>query len=155
MSPINIVFVCTGNTCRSPMAEVMASRIFAEAGLAVRVSSAGVSAYCGQPASRHAVSVMEDCGLCLLSHKAALVTKSMLAAAQFVLTMTGSHREVLVSGYPEAKGKVFTLAEYTGGNGNVADPYGGSVDDYRECAAQIRELLVIATAKLKQWNKNQ
>ena len=148
MSAIKIVFVCTGNTCRSPMAEVMAAQIFAEAGLAVDVSSAGVSAFDGQPASRHAVSVMKDGGLCLLSHKAATVSGDMLEAAGLVLTMTGSHRAVLLSDYPAAAGKIFTLAGYVGDDANVADPFGGSVDEYRGCAAQIRKLLMLVAGKL-------
>jgi len=130
------------------MAEVMAARIFAEAGLVVEVSSAGVSAFSGQPASRHALRVMKDGGLCLLSHKAAAVSGGMMEAAALVLTMTRGHRAALLSGYPAAMGKVFTLAEYVGGEADVADPFGGNADEYRACAAQIRELLTLAAEKL-------
>lgn len=150
MTPLKIVIVCTGNTCRSPMAEVMATQIFANAGLEVEVTSAGVNAMHGQPASRHAVTVMKGNGLCLLSHKAAIVSGDMLATAALVLTMTGSHRAVLLSDYPATKGKVFTLAEYVGDDANVADPFGGSVDEYRACAMQIRGLLVLVAEKLRQ-----
>ena len=148
MSAIKIVFVCTGNTCRSPMAEVMAAQIFGEYGLDVEVSSAGVSAFEGQPASKHAVSVMKEGGLCLLSHRANIVSSDMLEAAALVLTMTGGHRAVLLSDYPAVMGKVFTLAEYVGHDEDVADPFGGSVDEYRACAAQIREFLILAAGKL-------
>jgi len=131
------------------MAAAMATQIFAKAGLSAEVFSAGVSAMHGQPASRHAVKVMEDGGLCLLSHRATLVSGDMLDTAVLVLTMTGSHRAILLSDYPATKGKVFTLAEYVGEDLNVADPFGGSEDIYRACAAQIRELLELVAKKLR------
>jgi len=130
------------------MAAAMAVQIFAEAGLIAEVCSAGVNAMNGQPASRHAVKVMGESGLCLLAHKAAIVSDDMLKTAGLVLTMTGSHRAVLLSDYPAIKGKVFTLAEYVGNNQNVADPFGGSEDEYRKCATQIRELLLLTAKRL-------
>ena len=148
MSQLKVMFVCTGNTCRSPMAAVMASQIFEKAGLAVEVLSAGVSAILGQPASRNAASVMKEDGLCLLSHRASIVSGDTLEDTTLVLTMTNSHRAVVLSDYPAYCGKVFTLAEYVGDDVNVADPFGGSVDEYRACASQIRGLLVLAAKKL-------
>jgi len=153
MSPIKVVFICTGNTCRSPMAAAMATQIFTDAGLAAEVSSAGVSAFNKQPASRHAVKVMGDGGLCLLSHRAELVSAAILESANLVFTMTDSHRAVLHSDYPALKEKTFTLAEYVGDDINIADPFGGNEDEYRACAAQIRKLLELAVKKIKEENK--
>jgi len=129
------------------MAAAMASHIFANAGLAVEVFSAGVNAIEGQPASRHAVTVMKEGGLCLLSHKAAIVSADLLGDAALVLTMTDSHRTVLLSDYPAAHEKIFTLAGYVDDNINIADPFGGSKEEYSACAAQIRELLTLAAKK--------
>ena len=143
-----IVFVCTGNTCRSPMAAMLAAQIFNKAGIVAEVISAGVNAWPNQPASRHAISVMEECGLSLVNHKACATSDTLLEDATLVLTMTASHRAVLLSDYPAAKEKIFTLAEYVGQNADVCDPFGGSLEDYRVCAAQIRELLVLAAEKL-------
>ena len=145
----NIVFVCTGNTCRSPMAAALAAQIFAQAGLTAHISSAGVSAWPNQPASRHAITVMEEGGLCLLSHQAAMVSDALVDSATLVLTMTGSHRAVLLSDYPGAKDKIFTLGEYAGEAVDVSDPFGGSLAEYRACAAQIKGLLLRVAKRLK------
>ena len=149
MSPKKIIFVCTGNTCRSPMAAAMAAQIFAEAGLAAEIFSAGVNAMPNQPASRHAITVMEESGLCLLSHRATVVSDELLDSAELVLTMTDSHRAVLLSDYPKARDMVFTLSEYIGDEADVADPFGGDVEEYRACAAQIKDMLLRVVEKLK------
>ena len=149
MSQNKIVFICTGNTCRSPMAAAMAAQIFSEAGLTAEVLSAGISAWPNQPASRHAISVMEEGGLCLLSHRAATTSDAILKEASLVLAMTGSHQAILLSDYPAAKEKIFTLAEYVGQCLDISDPFGGSLEDYRICAGQIKELLVLVVEKLK------
>jgi len=130
------------------MAAAMATQIFTNAGLAAEVTSAGVSAFNNQPASHHAVKVMGDGGLCLLSHRAALVNAAMLETATLVLTMTGSHRAMLHSDYPATKEKIFTLAGYVGDDMNISDPFGGSEDEYRACATQMRDLLELVAKKL-------
>jgi len=132
------------------MAAVMAAQIFAEAGLVAEIISAGVSAMPGQPASRHAAQIMKEDGLCLSTHKSADVSGDMMDTAALVLTMTGSHREVLLSDYPAAHDKIFTLAGYVGNDMNISDPFGGSVDVYRDCATQIRALLMQAAERLGQ-----
>jgi len=130
------------------MAAAMAAQIFAQSGLTAEVTSAGVSAWASQPASRHAISVMKEGGLCLAAHRAGLVSRELLDGASLILTMTSSHRSVLLSDYPSAKDKIFTLGEYAGQNTDISDPFGGSLEEYRACARQIKALLMLASKKL-------
>jgi len=130
------------------MAQVMAAKIFADAGLKAEVASAGVNAWDNQPASRHAISAMKEAGLCLRAHRAAIVSEAMMEEATLVLAMTGSHRAVLLSDYPGATEKIFTLGGYVGDDVDVCDPFGGSLEEYRACAAQIKEMLLQVTERL-------
>jgi len=131
------------------MAAAMAAQIFAEAGLMAEVLSAGVNAWANQPASRHAITAMKEAGLCLASHKSALVSPDLLEGATIVLTMTHNHRAALVSDYPGVKDCVFTLGEYIGECTDVADPFGGNLADYRACAAQIKAMLLGVVKRLE------
>ena len=143
-----IMFICTGNTCRSPMAAAMAAEIFTKAGLVAEILSAGVSAWPNQPASHHAISAMEEDGLCLVTHKSTLVSDTLLTEASLVLTMTDHHKTVLLSDHPSAKDKIYTLGEYAGEDTDISDPYGGSLEEYRACASQIRKMLLCIVEKL-------
>ncbi len=136
-----VLLVCTGNTCRSPMAEALMRNRFEErfpssnsSGSPVYVASAGLSAFPGGPAAPEAQSVMAARGLDLTKHQSYSVTEHTLRNADLILTMTRSHRQALLDIMPEIKPKVHLVS---GSNSDVSDPYGCTEEVYRECADQI------------------
>jgi protein-tyrosine-phosphatase len=144
---MNILFVCTGNTCRSCMAEVLANNLINGSALEVEFSSAGIYANMGQNASEGATRVMGEMGLDLSKHFAKTVTPELVHKADIILALTIGHKNLIVSRYPEARQKTFTLLEYIGEVGDIEDPFGGDVIVYRNCAntikSSIEKLLLI------------
>jgi|GEM_PF-568824 len=104
---MNILFVCTGNTCRSPMAEAILKDKFPE----VNVRSAGVFAGEGQRANKHTIAALQDHKI-TLDHQSQSVTNRLLNWADIVLTMTTQHKQSLILEYPNTQEKYFTLKEY-------------------------------------------
>ena len=147
-TPSNILFVCTGNTCRSPMAEVLAKSIFETHGIIATIYSAGVSTGDGYPASENAVLAMQEQDLDLQTHKSKQISREILNNAHLVLTMTQGHLNVVQTICPQSN--AFTLSEYAMRSGDVSDPYGGNLQTYRNCALQIRQLIWDSIAKIKE-----
>lgn len=144
-----ILLVCTGNTCRSPMAAALLANIVTQAGLTdqITVESAGIAAW-QQPASAHARTVMRQAGLSVDEHCSRQLTPVRLGDVDLVLTMTKSHKQVVVNLAPEMAEKMYTLGEFAGEDGDVGDPFGGSEADYRRCAEQIHRLLTLSWEKI-------
>lgn len=138
---MKLLFVCTGNTCRSCMAEAIAKSEAEKLNLDIEISSAGVHAFKGDSASKNAVIVMQEMGIDLSCHIARPVTDEIIEDNDLILTMTKSHKDMLISIFPSSKGKVFTIMEYAGLDGDVVDPFGGDVEIYRNCAKQLKYLI--------------
>jgi protein-tyrosine phosphatase len=138
-----ILIVCTANICRSPMAAALLRKRIAERGLAdqVTVQSAGVFARSGQAASDYAVTVLGDRSVPLADHHSQPVTVPLLKEASIILVMEESHRRSLFYMAPECLSKVFLLTEMAGRHEDVADPYGGELEDYIETANTLDTLI--------------
>ncbi len=142
-----VLFVCTGNTCRSPMAEGLFRKMAAERlgcgpealeehGWAVM--SAGVAAMTGGRASEPAAAVMSRMGIDVRAHEAQPVTEALVRYADHIFTMTASHRQALVMQWPDAAERTTTLCL---DGSDVSDPIGGPLEQYQQCAEQIQREL--------------
>lgn len=145
-----LLFVCTGNTCRSPMAKVLAERTLAEAGIAGwEVASAGVAALAGARATQEAKDAVTARGLDLSGHRARLLSAELLAEADLILVMTQRHKSLILQSSPHVAAKVHTLPEFVGKNKDVPDPYGGNFAHYQQTMREVELLIAALAEKLK------
>jgi len=133
-----VLFVCSGNICRSPMAEYLLRRwLGADSGW--RVASAGVSAFDGLRASREAIEVLQEKGIDLTPHHSRSLTREVVDAASVIVVMTAQHRSTVLTRFPEAAGKVFLLKSFGASSReeDVEDPIGASADTYRHVRDEL------------------
>lgn len=138
-----ILFVCSGNICRSPMAEGLLRRRLAadKRDGEFRVRSAGTWAMEGAPANASAVRVMAECGVDISRHRTHELTAEVVESAALILTMTAVHAQAIRRKWPQHAGKVHRLSEMAGQQHDVEDPYGAPLDVYRACAEEIEALI--------------
>ena len=128
------LFVCTGNTCRSPMAAALFRKMAAERGLPIVAVSAGLAAVSGSPASANAVQALAEEGMDLSRHLSKPVTKELCDEAQMIAVMAEHHRLALIAADVDPR-KIVVLG------GGVPDPFGGSLDVYRDTRDALKAIL--------------
>lgn len=141
-----ILLVCTGNTCRSPMAEALFLKLLQENAdeiqHEIKIASAGLYTLSDLPASEEAIVLMEREGLDITGHRSRVLDVRMVDDADLILTMGSSHRDEILERFPETGSRVYTLCEYAGFAGvDIKDPIGGGSEAYQKCVRQLKEIL--------------
>jgi RpiB/LacA/LacB family sugar-phosphate isomerase len=137
-----ILFICTGNVCRSPMAEALFRRAAAGRG-EFRVFSAGLGAVDGQPPTAHSVTAMRELGMDISGQRSRMLTTDLVRQADYIFGMTHSHVDTIALLYPPAAEKTFLLREFDDTleefEKDISDPIGGSYEVYENCRDQIEQ----------------
>ncbi len=148
-----ILFVCSGNTCRSPMAAALFARILEdhkpEQFQEYQVSSAGIFAAEGMRAAREAVQAMYKYDINISEYKSSQLDPDMIEKSDFIFTMTRAQRDCLLDMFPDTKAQICLLGDFAGlMDEEVCDPYGKGEQMYHQCAEQLMNILKNMVHKL-------
>ena len=153
---MKIMFICTGNICRSAMAEKLLKKKADEKKRTdIEVYSCGVYALNGDISTYEAKEVMKDeYDIDMINHRATNITNSNIKGMDLILCATVSHKIAVIDIYPELENKVFTMKEYVSYDKeyhdrvNIKDPWGYDIETYRSCVAEIEECLNLLLEKI-------
>ena len=151
---MSILLVCTGNTCRSPMAAALLREAIRLGpvlrSVGIEVSPAGTGAVAGAPATTLAMDTMKRRGIALDGHRARQVSTELVGSVDLVLTMAASHKAAILGTYRGVPQDVFTLAKYSGTKRDVVDPLPiGTAEAYEACAVQLAGMIPILLERLR------
>ncbi|MEG2414157.1 MAG: low molecular weight protein arginine phosphatase [Clostridia bacterium] len=136
---MKITFVCTGNTCRSPMAEgILQDKLVKLGKEDIEVASAGLECGYGSPVAVNSQQILDEREI-LFSHTSQPLTRKLVDESELIVTMTQNHAQIVDYYFPDARAKVACASEFIGEE--IADPYGRSLEVYRATAVQIDKLI--------------
>lgn len=141
---MNILLVCTGNTCRSPMAEGILKKMLPNH----NILSAGIYTVDGLSASENAIKASAELDIDISAHKSCKITYEITENSDLILCMTNSHKHAL----SHVKFKTFTVGEFAGDCEEICDPYGGNINEYRVCRDQLLRLLNNVSERIQSEN---
>ena len=141
---MKLMFICTGNICRSAMAHVMLEEQTKKMNKKIKIYSCGVYAEEGVRSTEQAIKVMKEYNIDLTRHRATHIRKSDIENMDLILCATTAHKNHVTSLYPKLKDRVYTMKEYAGYSKNdldIKDPWGYNLETYKRCAEEINECL--------------
>lgn len=151
---MKIMFICTGNICRSAMAEGMLKKMAKDENLDIEVYSAGIYAETGDYATFNAIEAANYYDVDIKNHRATNIRDSKIEDMDIILCATNSHKNMLISIYPNLKNKIYTMKEYAeidnnGEDLNISDPWGYNQEVYMNCIKEIKKCLDIIIHKIR------
>jgi protein-tyrosine-phosphatase len=150
---MDILFVCTGNTCRSAMAEWLTKKAVYEKKLeGIKVYSCGINTLPSFRVPPIVVSLMAKEGVDMHAHRATQITRQIVAASDLILVMAGEHKDFINSYFPEASGKTHLFKVYLGGIGEIEDPIGHKDEVYIKTEQELKDCVTKLLDKLKKEN---
>lgn len=151
---MKIMFICTGNICRSAMAEGMMKKLTKDNNLNLDICSCGIYAEDGDYATYNAIEASEYYDVDIKNHRATNIKNSKIKEMDLILCATESHKHSVIYMYPELKEKTYTMKEYAkidkdGQDMDIKDPWGYDLNIYQNCAKEIEGCLIKIIEKLK------